>query len=150
MDEILIGLKGHDWESGLLITRFRGRGLPRVVDDPSNLNLIFANRNDLPKDVKAIREFLLAEYNMSSSVRNVKAALKLQRDETVYRIIKRIKAQYEASPFADSVMILELLKGELSWIDIPDRLKVVALALERLGYVRKRWENGALWTKQST
>lgn len=148
MSDILVGLKGDDWERGLLITRHRGRGMPRVVDDKENLNIILANRVDAPKMIEPLREFLLAEYNMNASKRNARAALQLQRFESNERIIAKIKAQFEASPIPDSVQVIELLKNELSWIEDRDKVRITTQALERMGYIRKRWENGALWIRQ--
>lgn len=149
MSGILKGLRGEEWEQALLITRPRARGMPRVVDEPENLALILVNRNrDIPRSsLDAVRDWLREEYNLSASKRSVTAALKLLRDEENQRIINKIIKQCVQEPLPNTVSILSLLNDELSWVKASTRTWIVAEALDRLGYVRRRWENEALWSK---
>lgn len=149
MSHILKGLKGEQWEEALLIT-YPGRGMPRVVDEPDNLFLILANRKpDLPfSGIESIRDFLREEYNLNTSARSVRTALKFQTNEENARLINRIVDQHKAAPFPETVSVLALLKNELSWLQNPmAKFRVIAEALDRIGYVRRRVSHGVIWEK---
>lgn len=153
MSHILPGLKGHDWEAALLITRPRGRGVPRVVDEPENLALIFNyRRHEIHefKDIDKIKDFLRSEYNLNASSRSIREALKIITQERNEAIIGRVITQYAEAPFPHEVRILDLLKDELAWIDSTSKLWIVAESLDRLGY--KRWTDKkgfAIWIKKN-
>lgn len=150
LSEILKGLKGEPWEEALIITRSRDRGQARVIDEPSNLQLILANRNDVPmSSIDSIKKFLKNEYNLDASNRSIKTALSIIKDELGARMIKRICEQDSISPFPSRLSMNSLMQTDLFWLNNAHNMKMVAEALLRLGYERRRENDKVVWVRKN-
>lgn len=151
MHDLLPGISGEEWERALVIERARRRGKARISDDPVNLILIFKNRKDVPvlDDAEEIKAWLTKTYDMSASTRSINEARRILEDQDRHRIVLKIIEQHDREPFPAEVNIPEILMSDLAWVTGAFRLKIVADALERLGYRRRRRGSLAVWIREN-
>ena len=151
MHDLLPGISGEEWERALVIERARRRGKARISDYPVNLILIFKNRKDVPvlDDAEEIKAWLTKTYDMSASARSINEARRILEDQERQRIVLKIIEQHDRAPFPAEVNIPEILMTDLAWVTGAFRLKIVADALERLGYRRRRRGSLAVWIREN-
>ncbi len=148
--EHLKGLDGEEWEQALTITRTRDRGPIRVVNDPMNVMLILRFKPEINVGSNLeLKRKLKQAYNMDATNKSIKyarTALRLEADRT---LIRKIVEQGKEFDFGSCVRINDLLMNDLRWAssEVGSRLWVIADALDKLGYKRKRYADWALWEK---
>lgn len=147
MSEILKGLVGQPWEKYLLIGGRRS-GKVRLMNCVHNVLLIEQYRATESMSDAELRDFILDQYDIDMSYRTIFEARQIIKMRNDSMIIKEIVSKLSDIDLPDELSIMGLLSDSLSWLVLPERHQLVALALRELGYERHRTRERILWKKK--